>query len=140
MVCVLRPQRITLPKATKKIVNKIRELAATGKIKLEDPRKIPAFISMMKRAKSGIAISDDDWSLTDVELECTWAKYRKKIKGKIFGNDGGFSITWSTKSCGFGNLVFYKKNGKLRCDNETMGKTFITKVLTKLVETTQLDS
>lgn len=131
-----------MAKAPKKIVKKIRELAAAGKIKLYDPDgdRLPAVLAMFAKAKSGRKPSEDDWTLTRVELESTWAKFRKKIKGKTFGNDGGFSVTWSTKACGFGNLVFYKKKGKLRCDNEAIGKTFIKKILDKLVDEVELDS
>jgi hypothetical protein len=45
-----------------------------------------------------------------------------------------------TVSAGFGETSFYMHDGKLKCDNETMGPLFITSVLGKLVDAAEMDS
>jgi len=63
----------------------------------------------------------------------------KKISEKG-AMDGGFTIGWSAKNFGFGQLAFTMDNDKIICDNECMGKNFIRQVLLKLVEESNLIS
>ena len=133
-----------MPNASKKIVAKIRTAAKAGRIGLANPTperqaaftSLNAAIQVAKTTKKPLKV---DLTLTGAKLESTWSKWRKKVKGKIFGNDGGFEISWSTVSAGFGGLTFYIKDGKLHCETEGMGKKFIVKVLVKLVEDTILE-
>jgi hypothetical protein len=134
-----------LPKeASKAVKEKIRK-AATGRIALANPtpERVEALNSLSERirvAKSTGKWPKPDWTLTGVKVDSVWGKWQKKIHGETLGNDGGFEVSWSTVSCGFGGLTFYLKDGKLHCDNEGMSKKFIMKVFKKLVEETQLDN
>ncbi len=50
------------------------------------------------------------------------------------------TFEWTAKGIGFGSFTFYlKPDGKLHCDNETMGKDFIKKMLCKMVDECVLD-
>lgn len=44
------------------------------------------------------------------------------------------AIQWNEKGTGFGEIVFYEKDGKIHCDNEMMSKDFIRYILLKLVD------
>jgi hypothetical protein len=61
-----------------------------------------------------------DYTVTEVGLDC----------GKNY-----FIVTWGTVSAGFGELTFYKKDGKIKVDTEAMGNRFCKEVLAKLVDT-----
>ena len=50
------------------------------------------------------------------------------------------TVAWSAKDIGFGEFVFYYKDGKLRCDNEAMNKDFIKKMLCQMVDDAELDN
>ena len=63
--------------------------------------------------------------VTKAYLSNCWGPW-KNLTG---GNDGGFEIGWGTVSAGFGSLTFYKKDGKLYCDSETLGMDFVRKVM-----------
>lgn len=61
-----------------------------------------------------------------------WGSWRKKIDGKVKGNNGGMKIMWEANGIGFGeiDLVVSKgKNPKLQIYTETMGNEFVKKVL-----------
>lgn len=47
-----------------------------------------------------------------------------------------FIIAWETVSAGFGELSFYRKEGKLQVDNEGMSARFCKEVLARLVDQT----
>ena len=68
-----------------------------------------------------------DYTVTRTELTGAWAKQDERGSSTI---EPGFEISWGTKSAGFGTLTFYvHTDGKLRVDNECMGKKFCGKVL-----------
>lgn len=48
-------------------------------------------------------------------------------------------VAWTAKDYGFGEFTFYVIDGKLRCDNEAMGKDFIKKMLCQMVDDAELD-
>jgi hypothetical protein len=64
-----------------------------------------------------------DSTITDIEL---------KIEKNFF------SIEYSMKSAGFGSVSVWLKDGKIKCDNECMGKNFIKSVFNKLVDEMEL--
>lgn len=74
-----------------------------------------------------------DFTITHIELSC-WSPWKR---GEL-GNEGGFEIKWETKNCGFGSTTVYVKDGKIQCDNEAMGKTFIRSVFEKLLQDMEL--
>ena len=43
-------------------------------------------------------------------------------------------IVWGRPGVGFGEVVFYKEDGALKCDNEGMSPEFIKEVLCDLVD------
>ena len=49
------------------------------------------------------------------------------------------AFQWGLPGTGFGNIVFYTKDGELRCDNECMSKKFIKERLCKMVDDCILD-
>lgn len=55
------------------------------------------------------------------------------------GAEDAICVQWSKPGVGFGNIVFYFKDGVLRCDNECMGKEFIKDRLCKMVDDAELD-
>ena len=79
---------------------------------------------------------DADFSIVDAEITSIWGPWEKTEEdGTVRGNKGGFEVSWSTVSAGFGSLtVFIDRDGKLRADTETMGKEFCKSVLAKLVD------
>lgn len=87
--------------------------------------------------------TDADWALTKVYVDSCWGPWSRKecpvTLDPAAGNAGGFDVAWETRGCGFGSLTFYIKDGKLMCDNEGMGRDFIKKVLSKMVDETLLD-
>ncbi len=99
---------------------KLREIAAAGRIISRDP---VAMNNCIKTIRSG---GKPDFTLTKVEVESCWGKNKT--------NDGGFEVTWGTVSAGFGSLTFVKRDGKLICDAETMGREFVQEVLKKLAD------
>ena len=50
----------------------------------------------------------------------------------------GFKISWSA-NIGFGELVFYKEDGKWYADTECMSKEFCKKVLDAFIDTVIMD-
>lgn len=45
------------------------------------------------------------------------------------------AFNWTAKGIGFGTFTFYlDSSGRLRCDNEAMGRDFIKKMLCKMVD------
>jgi hypothetical protein len=60
------------------------------------------------------------------------------MKTEICGNKG-FRISWADDNLGFGEIAFYKDNGKLKLDTENMGKDFVKKVLNNLVDNTEIE-
>ena len=54
--------------------------------------------------------------------------------GPHSGNDGGFIIQWGCKGVGFGELAFYKKDGKIYCDTEMESKKFIRRAILHWLE------
>ncbi len=59
----------------------------------------------------------------------TWGKWSKQLNGETVGNDGGFEISWRAPGCGFGGATFHLKNGQWKCDDEYMGREFITELV-----------
>jgi hypothetical protein len=55
------------------------------------------------------------------------------------GAEDAICVQWAKPGVGFGNLVFYFKDGVLRCDNECMSKEFIKDRLCKMVDNCVLD-
>ena len=51
-----------------------------------------------------------------------------------------FQVAWSKPGVGFGQFEFYEKDGVLYCDNETMNREFIKKVLCDMVDQSVLES
>lgn len=49
-------------------------------------------------------------------------------------NQDGARFLWALDGVGFGELYFYVQDGKIYCDNETMDKEFIKKMLCKMVD------
>lgn len=71
-----------------------------------------------------------DWTVTRVRLDA-WNK----------GSHGGpgFEVAYETWSAGFGTVTIYQDaDGKLNCDNEAMGRTFLKAVLSKLIDECEL--
>ena len=54
------------------------------------------------------------------------------------GCEDAVSFSWGVPGRGFGQLIFYMKEGKLYCDNECMDKEFIKERLCKLVDNAEL--
>lgn len=53
---------------------------------------------------------------------------------------GDFTVIWSKKGTGFGQFHFYEgKDGKMHCDNETMGRPFIKGILAAMVDKCAMD-
>lgn len=50
------------------------------------------------------------------------------------GGPNHFIIAWETVSAGFGELTFYRQDGKLTVDTEGMGARFCREVFEKLIE------
>jgi len=48
--------------------------------------------------------------------------------------EGDIDLQWVANGIGTGHLAFYEKDGKIYCNNETMGRDFIKAVLNKLVD------
>ena len=55
------------------------------------------------------------------------------------GAEDWAAFQWGQPGTGFGNIVFYTMNGKLRCDNEHMSKEFIKERLCKMVDDAIMD-
>ena len=54
-----------------------------------------------------------------------------------FGEDEGtenIMFCWSIEKFGFGTTTFFYKDGKLMCDNETLSKESIKKIMCKFVD------
>lgn len=50
-----------------------------------------------------------------------------------------FTLAWTAKNKGFGQLFFYEKDGKIYCANEGVSKDFIKKIMTDLVDECMLE-
>ncbi len=65
--------------------------------------------------------------------------YMKKMR-KTWGTalkKRGFQpiiIQWSVKGVGFGEYAFFQRDGKIYCDNETMSRESVKKVLCLMVD------
>jgi hypothetical protein len=83
-----------------------------------------------------------DWDKNDIEIRGVqpWGSYRRlnEEDEEWIGNDGGFVVMWSKPHCGFGELTFYLKDGKLHCDTECMSRKFVSQVLEKVAETVEI--
>jgi hypothetical protein len=108
---------------------KIVDLIKAGKAKVE-PRFGEALANLM--VNKGRA--EGDWELTLVEVDGFWGQG----EGTCISDGGGVEVSWGTKGAGFGTLTFFLQDGKLRCDNQMMGRDFIKRVLCKLVDEMQL--
>lgn len=93
----------------------IRDLAAAGKIRCADD---PA----LRFAPDGPV------RIRSVEF---W--------GKNDYNEGGFIVNWSKPGCGFGQLTFYSRDGKICCDAETMGLDFCKETMLALIDSISLE-
>lgn len=88
----------------------IARLCREGKVEAKDPSALDSMLDAINTGK------EPDWNVTKVELESS------------------FGIHWATVSAGFGEVVFYLKDGKPHCDSEGMSKQFVMSVLAKLVD------
>ncbi len=50
------------------------------------------------------------------------------------GCDDPVQFSWGKPGTGFGQVLFYTKDGTLHCDNECMSKEFIKERLCKMVD------
>ena len=71
-----------------------------------------------------------DFTITRVTIGC-W--------GQCDLNDGGFVLSWGTKSAGFGECTFYLQDGKMKCQNECMSKEFVKTLFDFLLEHTEFE-
>ncbi len=108
-------------------IEKVKELILQGKVEF-DPR--------CAEAVRNLNLKNPDRTLTEVELESAWGEWHRIGKdGTEFGNKGGFSINWMTKSAGCGTLiVFIDNDGKLRIDTQCMSREFCKEVICKLID------
>lgn len=60
-----------------------------------------------------------NYTFYDVKLE-TWSPHKQ--------NDGGFKLSY-VANIGFGEAVFFKKDGEVYVDDEYMSKQFVTELL-----------
>lgn len=60
----------------------------------------------------------------------TWTKHQ--------GNDGGFILAWTKKGTGFGQIAFFKKDGKIFCDTEEMGKEFVLEIFESFLNSCEI--
>ena len=104
--------------ASDEVKEKIKKACKERKVIAADPE---AMVNML----NGLNTGEVDWTVTKAYLSNCWGPW-KNLTG---GNDGGFEIGWGTVSAGFGSLTFYKKDGKLYCDSETLGMDFVRKVM-----------
>jgi hypothetical protein len=67
---------------------------------------------------------------------CGWGKHYSQADDidNPIPPDGGFMIRWSCRGVGFGELAIEMKDGKIKVDDEYMGKEFCLAVLRKLLE------
>ena len=70
------------------------------------------------------------YKFTYVELGKTWGEHK--------GNDGGFELNWAAEGIGFGQLVFFKDAGSVKCTTECMGKEFVKAALIHFFKTVEL--
>lgn len=52
----------------------------------------------------------------------------------------GFLVEWGITNCGFGQLTFFTRDGKLMVDDEHMSKESVMKILEAMYETAQMNS
>jgi DNA-directed RNA polymerase subunit RPC12/RpoP len=78
-----------------------------------------ALLGMLEARKKGLT---SDYTVTAASLREAGENY--------------FIIAWETVSAGFGELTFYRKDGKLQADTEGMGRRFCKEVLARLVDQT----
>lgn len=45
---------------------------------------------------------------------------------------------WGVEGCGFGEITFYYKDGKLQLESECMGKEFVKKILNAFIDEAEL--
>lgn len=102
--------------------DKIAKALEGGRVQFRDPEALA-------RMRKGPA-QREDFDITSVEVSF-W--------GPSDRNQGGIEILWSTKAAGFGGTTVCLTNeGKLRCDNEGMGKEFIATVFAAVLEQMEL--
>ncbi len=53
-------------------------------------------------------------------------------------NEEAFMLEWGIEKFGFGTTTFYYKDGKLMCNNETLDKEDIKKILCAFVDEAEL--
>tara|TARA_Y100000310_G_scaffold56232_1_gene51650 strand:+ start:50818 stop:51087 length:270 start_codon:yes stop_codon:yes gene_type:complete len=56
------------------------------------------------------------------------------------GEPGIVCVKWAVENCGYGEITFRVKDGKVCCDNEYMSREFMKKILCHLVDISILDS
>jgi hypothetical protein len=51
--------------------------------------------------------------------------------GDVWNRDGesGFTLNWAAFRMGFGQLIFYSKNGRTICETESMSREFINQAV-----------
>lgn len=83
--------------------------------------------------KASAEFAKIDWDKNDISIRevLCWGENER--------NKGGFIVRWSKPHCGFGELTFSVKNGKLHCDTECMSRRFVSQVLEKLAEEVVMD-
>lgn len=84
-----------------------------------------------------------DQLFNSFDIHCSpWTASKKEAKAldlKYPQCNVPIFFQWSCKGKGFGEFVFYVKNGKIYCGNEMMDKKFIKKMLCKMVDDSILE-
>lgn len=70
-----------------------------------------------------------------VKLGDTWDPWEKDGRS----NDGGFCLDWGAEDIGFGQLTFYKKDGKTICLTECMSEEFVKQAIDYFANSIKLE-
>jgi hypothetical protein len=61
-------------------------------------------------------------------------EYEDNGKGDLIEKTSNITFAWGIDNFGFGETVFFYDDGVLKCDNETMSKESIKKILCEFVD------
>lgn len=97
-----------------------------------DPKQLCDAVRKMAAKAGELGFSPNQ---TKEELEAA-RKALKFVYVKVSEDvpKGGFILDWGVEGIGFGQITFYEKNGKLACDTETMGRSFVKAALLHFLE------
>lgn len=97
-----------------------------------DPEKLADAVKKMALKAQELGFSPNQ---SKEELEAA-RKNLKFVYVKVSEDvpKGGFILDWGVEGIGFGQITFYEKNGKLTCDTETMGRSFVKAALLHFLE------